>query len=141
MKIFTDSSFDENKNVCGIGMYIENNGVNTTISNFIYTNDNNYGEMYAIYLAALLGHGKNCTIYTDSLTAVDYIEDHIKEKPRTNEAFERHQRLKLMAYKIRQLKPDIRWVKGHKKCYQQICIGNQLADILAKQGRAKLYER
>lgn len=141
MKIFTDSSYDEKRKVCGIGIYIEKDCENTTISNFITTDDNNYGEMFAIYLAAIIGHGKNCTIYTDSLTAVDYIEDKIKEKPRDEEAYIRHQRLRLLAYKIRRLKPDIKWIKGHQKHYQQLCIGNQLADLLAKQGRAKLYER
>ena len=140
MRIFTDSSFDDKRNICGIGLYIEDGSVSYTISNFVPANDNNYGEMYAIYLAAIIAHGKDCTIYTDSITAVAHIKNTVRDKPRTQEEYRRFKKLQLMGYKIRQLKPNVVWIKGHRKFYQQICIGNQLADMLARQGRAKCYE-
>lgn len=140
MKIYTDSSFDEKRNVCGIGLYIEDGAMSYNISNFISATDNNFGEMYAIYLAAIIAHGKDCIIYTDSMTAVAHINNYVKgDKPRSPQEYERYQRLRLMGYKIRQLKPTVVWLKGHRKYFQQNCIGNQLADTLAKQGRAKYY--
>lgn len=138
LRIFTDSSFDEVQQVCGLGIYIEDGVMNQTISTFIHTDNNNYGEMYAIYIASILGHGKDATIYTDSQLAVAYINNQVKEKPRSPQAYERHQRLRLLGYKIRQLKPNVVWIKGHKKTLDKLQVGNQLADILARQGRSKI---
>ena len=140
MKIFTDSSLDENKGICGIGIYIVKGASNRTISHWIETNDNNYGELWAIYMAAILAHGKDCTIYTDSMTAISYINGNENiEKIRTQKQYIRHKRMQLLAYKIRRLKPKIIWTKGHLKYFQEIPIGNQIADNLSKQGRMKYY--
>ena len=140
MKIFTDSSLDEKKGICGIGLYVMKGASNRTISHWIETNDNNYGELWAIYMAAILAHGKDCTIYTDSMTAICYINGNENiEKPRTQEQYIRHKRLQLLAYKIRRLEPTVLWTKGHLKYFQEIPIGNQIADNLSKQARAKYY--
>lgn len=140
MKIFTDSSLDEKRGICGIGIYIVKGASNRTISHWIETNDNNYGELWAIYQAAILGFGKDCTIYTDSMTAISYINGNENiEKIRTQKQYIRHKRMQLLAYKIRRLKPNIIWTKGHLKYFQEIPIGNQIADNLSKQGRMKYY--
>lgn len=142
MRIFTDSSFDETKGICGIGLYIEpDNSKPFTLSHYIKSDDNNYGEMHAVYIASILGHGKDCTIYTDSQCAISYIKNQVKEKPRSKEQYERHQRLRLIGYKIRKLNPKVEWCKGHHKVFQHIAIGNQIADSLSKLGRAKFYGR
>lgn len=141
MKIYTDSSFDESNKVAGIGIYIDKGGSSETISNFIKADDNNYAEMYAIFIAALIAHGKDCTIYTDSQISVAYIKDTVKEKGRTFEEYKKHQRMKLLAYKIRKLKPKVEWIKGHQRVYELDPIGNQIADILSHQGRAKCYNK
>ena len=140
MKIFTDSSLDENKGICGIGLYVMKGASNRTISHWIETNDNNYGELWAIYMAAILAHGKDCTIYTDSLTAIQYIEGkENNDKPRTKEQYIRHKQMQLLARKVRRLNPRIEWTRGHRQYFQEIPIGNQIADNLSKQARAKYY--
>lgn len=142
MKIYTDASLNSKNGICGIGLYVvPDNSKPYTISYWIESNDNNFAEMQAIYTASILGHGKNCTIYTDSQCAIAYINNNVKEKPRTREQYERHQRLRLMGYKIRKLKPNLQWVKGHTKHFQTHSIGNQMADTLAKQGITKYLER
>ena len=140
MKIFTDSSLDEKRGICGIGIYIIKGASNRTISHWIECNDNNYGELWAVYQASILGHGRDCIIYTDSLTALTYINGNENiEKIRTQEQYIRHKRMQLLAYKIRRLKPHVEWTKGHLKYFQENAIGNQIADNLSKQARAKYY--
>ena len=36
---------------------------------------------------------------------------------------------------------NIEKVKAHEKKYQKLSLGNNMADLLAKNGRAKFYER
>lgn len=68
MKIFIDSSFDDKKEIAGIGIIIEKNGViKKPISNYIQAPSNNYAELWACYLGAILSGGAECTIYSDSL--------------------------------------------------------------------------
>ena len=141
MEIFTDSSFDEKNKVAGIGLLIKDGVKQKTISNWIPAPDNNFGEIWAIYLASILMNGKEGTIYTDSQTALSYIHGHDTDKPRTQEQYIRHQRMRLMAYKIRKLKPKVEWVKGHTHTYKSNSVSNSLADLLAKQGRSKFYGR
>lgn len=139
MKIFVDASLDERKGVAGVGIYIMRGASNRTISQWYKTNDVNEAELWGIYQAAILGHGKDCTIYTDSQTALAYVNQEVKDKPRTFEQHLRHKRMELLAYKVRKLKPRIEWTKGHCRYFQELPIGNQIADSLAKQGRAKYY--
>lgn len=137
MRIYTDCSYDPYKHVCGLGLYIEDGVVTRTISTHITADNNNYGELFAIYLAAILSHGKNCTIYTDSQIAMSFVKGDVKCNADTVDSYERFQRLRLLGYKIRQLKPVLAWVRGHQRDLNNHSIGNQLADLLAKQGRLK----
>lgn len=142
MKIFTDSSLDEQKGVAGIGLYIMRGAQNETVSHWIKTDDNNFAELWAIYQASILAYGKDCIIYTDSQTALQYINGNENiEKLRTREQYIRHKQMQLLAYKVRRLKPHVEWTKGHLKYYQENAIGNQIADNLSKQGRAKYYKQ
>lgn len=137
MRIYTDCSYDPYSHVCGLGLYIEDGVVTRTISTRINADNNNYGELFAIYLAAILSHGKDCTIYTDSQIAMSFVKGNVKCNAETVDSYERFQRLRLLGYKIRQLKPVLAWVRGHQKDLNSHSIGNQLADLLAKQGRIK----
>ena len=92
-----------------------------------------------MYQAAILMGGKEGTIYTDSMTAVQYINNQIKDKPRTREQYENHQRMRLMGYKIRKLGANVEWTKGHVANFKSKSVDNALADALAKQGRSKYY--
>lgn len=140
MKIFTDASFDEKKGIAGIGLYIMRGAQNETVSHWIKTDDNNYAELWAVYQASILAHGKDCIIYTDSQAVLMYVnKQENTEKIRTTEQYIRHKQMQFMAYKIRKLSPHIEWTKGHSKYYQENALGNQLADTLSKQGRAKYY--
>lgn len=141
MDIFVDSSFDEKRGIAGVGIYIKNGVKEQCISNWMTVDNNNYSEMFGIYLASILMQGKQGTIYTDSQTALAYINNQVKEKPRTKEQYVKHQRLRLLAYKIRRLGCNIEKVKAHEKKYQKLSLGNNMADLLAKNGRAKFYER
>ena len=141
MEIFTDCSYDAKRKIAGIGILIKDGVKQKTISNWIPAPDNNFGEIWAVYLAGILMGGKEGTIYTDSQTALAYINNKVTEKPRTHEQYVRHQQMKLMGYKIRKLGIKAEWVKGHVHNFQKDAISNSLADLLAKQGRSKFYSR
>ena len=139
MEIFCDCSYDSKNKIAGIGLLIKDGVKQKTVSNWIQAPDNNFGEIWAVYQAAILMGGKEGTIYTDSMTAVQYINNQIKDKPRTREQYENHQRMRLMGYKIRKLKANVEWTKGHVGNFKQKSVDNALADCLAKQGRSKFY--
>lgn len=139
MEIYTDASFDEKRGIAGIGLLIRKGAKQTNISNWIPAPDNNYAELWAIYMASILMSGRDGVIYTDSQTALSYIKNEIKEKPRTREQYERHQRMRLLAYKVRKLNPKVEKVKGHESKYQEKPLSNNMADLLAKFGRSKYY--
>lgn len=139
MEIYTDASFDEKRGIAGIGLLIRKGAKQTNISNWIPAPDNNYAELWAIYIASILMSGRDGVIYTDSQTALSYIKNEIKEKPRTREQYERHQRMRLLAYKVRKLNPKVEKVKGHESKYQEKPLSNNMADLLAKFGRSKYY--
>ena len=139
MEIFVDASLDEKKGIAGVGIYVMRGASNRTISQWYKTDDVNEAELWGIYIASILGHGKDCTIYTDSKTALAYVQKEVKEKPRTFEQHIRHKKMELLAYKVRKLNPKIEWIRGHCKFYQKQYIGNNIADKLAHQGRAKYY--
>ena len=142
MKIFTDASFDEKRGIAGIGIYVMRGASNRTISHWIKTDNVNYAELWAIYMASILGHGRDCIIYTDSQTAIRYINGSENlEKPRSQAQYIRMKQMQVLAYKIRRLNPHVEWTKGHVEYYQRKAVGNQIADNLAKQGRAKFYEK
>ena len=139
MEIFVDASLDEKKGIAGVGIYVMRGASNRTISQWYKTDDVNEAELWGIYIASILGHGKDCTIYTDSKTALAYVNKEVKDKPRDFEQHVRHKRMELLAYKVRRLKPKIEWIRGHCKYYQELPIGNNVADMMAKNGRAKYY--
>ena len=140
MKCYVDSSFDFKKNVAGIGIVIDTGEKQRVISHWIPCNSNNYGELWAIYMASILTHGKQGIIYTDSECALAYIENRINnERPRTHAQYVEHQKMRVLAYKIRRLNPTVQKVKAHTKQMKFLAIGNAIADLLANQARCKYY--
>lgn len=140
MDIFTDCSYDAKRKIAGIGILIKDGVKQKTISNWIPAPDNNFGEIWAVYLAAILMGGKEGTIYTDSMTAIAYVNDIVKDKPRTREQYENHQRMRLMGYKIRKLGVNVEWVRSHDKQLKYESLSNNIADLLAKMGVNKYLQ-
>lgn len=140
MKVWVDSSFDEFRKVAGIGLYIEDGSRQKIISNWIPAPSNNYAELYAIYIGSIISHGTGATIYTDSECALDYVKNRIFNKERTPEQYRVHQMMRVLAYKIRKLKPSVEKVKAHSRQIKLLEIGSNMADTAAKQGRAKYYK-
>lgn len=132
MEIFCDCSYNEKKKVAGIGLLIKEDGEEIRLSNWIPAEDNNFGEMWAVYQAAIIMGGRKGTIYTDSQTALSFIRGKKKMKPMTHRQYLNYQRLRLLGYKIRRLHPNVKWVKGHSSCRE-----NNVADILARAGAEK----
>ena len=137
---YVDSSYVEKRKVAGLGILIKDGLKERIYSTYVLAESNNEGELFAIYLAGILTEQKG-VIYTDSQTAISYIKREIKDKPRDKEQYIRHKRCELMSYKIRKLGIDIDKIKGHRHVYQSHAMGNNLADMLAKAGRAKFYEK
>ena len=141
IKVYVDSSFDEKRNVAGLGIVLQDGLKQRVISTFLNCPSNNYGELFAIYLGAILTHGQGI-IYTDSECALKYVKNEINpDKPRTREQYYNHQMMKVLAYKVRLLNPNIQKVKAHTGQMRFLSIGNAMADLLAKQGRAKYYQQ
>lgn len=136
---FVDSSYDKNRHVAGIGIVIDDGIKQRNISNWIPAASNNYGEMFAIYTAAVLLNGREGVIYTDSQTAIQYLYHHIKDKPRTNEQYIQHKHLEFLAYKIRKLNIPVEKTQAHIKSFNKKAVCNNMADLLAKYGRSKFY--
>lgn len=140
IKCWVDSSFDDKRNVAGIGILIVNNGKKRIYSLYTYTRTNNEAELFAIHIANILTHGQG-TIYTDSQTAIDYINGNIKDKPRTQEKWINHKYCEYWAYQIRKSPCKVEKVKAHTHNFKTHSIGNRLADLLAQNGRGQFYER
>ena len=141
INVFCDSSYDEKNKVAGIGITIQNGFKQRAISTWIPCKSNNYAEMWAIYQSAILSAGHDAIIYTDSQSALAYIEGKIKEKPRSHEQYILHQQMKVLAYKINKLHPCVKPVKAHSHLLINKEIGNAMADVLARSGRVKFYAR
>lgn len=140
IKAYCDSSFDEKNGIAGIGIVIENGSKRRVVSNWIKVKSNNEAELAAIHIASILTQGEGI-IYTDSQTAISYVEGNIKDKPRTKEQFIRHKHCEYYAYQIRKRGIKIEKIKAHTHNFQIHSLGNRLADLLANEGRAKYYER
>lgn len=145
MKAYCDSSYDEKKRTAGIGIVIQDGNKRRTYSNWFPARSNNEGELFAIYISAILMNGRG-TIYTDSQTALMYLNGEIKEdKMRSREQWLTHKQCKFWAYKIRLLLKGgggkAEKIKAHTHHFQTHSIGNRLADLMAKEGRSKFYER
>ena len=140
MKAFCDSSFDEKKGVAGIGIVVCDGQKRKVYSNWIVASSNNEAELFAIHLASILTEGKGI-IYSDSQTAISYINNEIKDKPRTREQYIRHKMCEYWAYQIRQRGITVEKIKAHTSYFQTHLIGNRFPDLAANEGRAKFYER
>jgi len=138
MKVYCDSSFDEKTKIAGIGITIIDGQKRRTFSNWIKARTNNEGELFAIYLASILSEGKGI-IYTDSQVAMLYVNNVIKDKPRTKEQFLNHKYCEYWAYKIRKQGVSLEKIKAHQHVFQIHPMGNRMADLLANEGRAKYY--
>lgn len=143
MRIFTDASFDDKRKVGGWGLIKEhNNQWGKPISNYDRFESVNEVELYAIYKACELSGGSPCEIITDSQSALSYINGWVKDKPRTQEQYIRHKHCEFWACKIRKYKNcTFSKTKGHTKNYRREGLGNRMADLSARDGLAKFYER
>lgn len=139
MEIFCDASYDAKRHIAGWGLVVKDGQKERTYSGWIPAENNNIGEIFAIHTACVLMGGKKGTIYTDSQLSVAYINNEVKEKPRTREQYFNHQKMKLWAYKIRRFGVNIEWLKGHVKTYKPKALGNSMADLCAKTGLSKYY--
>ncbi len=138
MIAYSDASYDEQKKVAGIGVYIKDGYRERVFSVWIKSRTVNEAELFAIHLASILTEGK-AVIYTDSQTAISYINKEIKEKPRSKEQWLNHKYCQYWAAQINRRKINVRKIKGHLKLFQEHQLGNNMADLLAKKGRAKFY--
>lgn len=138
MNVYTDASFDEKRNIAGIGVNIKDGQKERVYSLWVPALSVNEAELFAIYIGGILSEGRG-TVYTDSESALTYINRWTKDKPRTKEQYIRHKRCEMWAYKIRKLSIFPEKVKGHQHKFQQHALGNEMADLLAKAGRAKFY--
>ena len=134
MKIYCDASFNEKSQTAGIGLYIVDGVKRKVISNWIKCRTVNEAELFAIYIAGILGGGR-AKIYTDSQTAIYYINGEIKDKPRTREQYINHKYCEFHAKRIRKLGIVPEKVKGHQQTFKG--VGNRMADLLAKEGIGK----
>jgi ribonuclease HI len=147
VKIYTDSSYDDKKRIAGIGCVIIRGSERHIFSNNFKASTNNEGELFAIWFALNLCPNEKVTLYTDSLSAINLIENpNPKDKTLTPEQRENRARCRYWAYKIRQqIKNldsfEVEHIKAHTGKFQQHYINNQLADLLAREGRAKFYEQ
>lgn len=150
MKIFCDASFDSDKKVAGIGIVINKKGVvKKPISFWIKCPNNNYAELYAVYISAILSGGEKCTIITDSQNTLDYIngnrDDKYEEKHKyfwNKEQYINHKQMLLLAYKIKRVSNKLSFekTKAHTKNFQEQGVCNNLSDLIAKLGRSKYYK-
>lgn len=147
MEIYTDCSFLEKEHIAGLGVHIIDGQKQKSYSNWIKAPSNHYGELFAIYEACILSGGVECTIYTDSQTALDFIHNNIKRKSRGDFKSENHyyayQMMRVLAYRVRRVSPNIKFekVKAHRRDYRIGHINNSIADLLAKKGISKYMGR
>ena len=140
MKAYCDSSFSEKDGVAGIGVTVIDGEKRRVYSNWIRARTNNEAELFAIHLASIVA-GADAEIYSDSQTAISYIECSIKDKPRTREQYINHKHCEFWAAQIRRRGVKAIKIKAHEKKFETHSIGNRLADLLAQEGRAKYYSR
>ena len=141
MKIeaYCDSSYDEKKKIAGIGIVIKEGEKQRMLSNWIPCGSNNYGELWAVYIASIL-IGDKGVIYTDSECALAYLDGRINpDRPRTHRQYIEHQNMRVLAYKVNRLHPNVQKVKAHTRQMKFLSIGNAMADLCAKQGKCKYF--
>lgn len=160
---FTDASYDDKNKVAGWGVVIQitKNGVTKEhpYKGYLKCSNNNLAELYAIHQALIFLAGNKykteatkLTIYTDSQTALDYINglrekeyEHKKRGIWTKSQYINHKQLQLLAYKIRKMciggTVEYKKVKGHCRDFEDEHLVNNLADGYARIGRSLYYGR
>lgn len=131
IKAYVDCSYKDG--IAGYSVYMKEGAKERFFSNCIKTDNNNYGELWAIYQAAIFCACHDAVIYTDSQTALAYINKTVKEKQRTPEQYIRHQQMIVLAYKINRLGVRVEHIKGH----QRKEYDHNLADYLAHRALDK----
>lgn len=136
---FTDANIDK-KGIAGIGIVIIENGKRKEYALYTKCRTINAAELFAVNLASILTHGQ-AVIYTDSQTALSYINKEIKDKPRTREQYLNHLECKYWAYQVRKNPVKVLKVKAHTNRRNELAANNKLADTLAMLGALKNRER
>lgn len=141
MIAYTDASFNMKNKVGGWGVVIQDGLKERHYSSWIPCEDVNYVELFAIYIAGILLEGKG-KVYTDSQTAISYIKGEIRdEKPRTHQQYINHQKMRVLAHKINKLNLDVVKIKAHSRIIEDKAINNNIADLCARKGLAKYFQR
>jgi ribonuclease HI len=141
MIAYTDASFNMKNKVGGWGVVIQDGLKERHYSSWIPCEDVNYVELFAIYIAGILLEGKG-KVYTDSQTAISYIKGEIRdEKPRTHSQYINHQKMRVLAHKINKLNLDVVKIKAHSRVIEDKAINNNIADLYARKGLAKYFQR
>lgn len=135
---YTDASYDERRGVAGIGILVQDGQHERNYYLFVKAPSNNWAELFAIKMAGVLTHNQ-AKIYTDSQTAIQYINHQIGEKERSKKQYIIHKQCELLAYEIRKQDLIIEKIKAHTHNFQLHCMGNRMADLNAKRGLAKYY--
>lgn len=138
MKAYVDSSFDQRLNIAGIGILVQDGQHERNYYLFVKAPSNNWAELFAIKMAGILTHNQ-AKIYTDSQTAIQYINHQIGEKERSKKQYIVHKQCELLAYEIRKQDLIIEKIKAHTHNFQLHSMGNRMADLNAKRGLAKYY--
>lgn len=141
MIAYTDASFNMKNKVGGWGVVVQDGLKERYYSSWIPCEDVNYVELFAIYIAGILLEGKG-KVYTDSQTALSYIKGEIrKDKPRTHSQYINHQKMRVLAHKINKLNLVVEKVKAHSRIIEDKAINNNIADLCARKGLAKYFQR
>jgi ribonuclease HI len=138
VKAYCDASFNERLNMAGIGILIQDGQHERNFYLFTKAPSNNWAELFAIKMAGILTHNQ-AEIYTDSQTAIQYINRQIGEKERSKKQYIIHKQCELLAWEIRAQNLPIEKIKAHTHNFQLHSMGNRMADLNAKRGLAKYY--
>lgn len=139
MRTYSDASFDEKRGIAGIGVVVYDDGNKKHPHNcHIKVRTINEAELYAIYWASIWNENRG-VIYTDSQSAISYIKNEIKDKPRTKEQYVNHMHCVYWATLIRKRGIRVEKIKGHRNIMQPHYMGNRSADLEAQEGRSNYY--
>lgn len=138
IKIYTDSSFNDKYKVAGVGVVIDLEIEKKLFKNCFKLPNNNTGELAAIWYALSIArkYKPPFIIYTDSQTAIDYINGVAeKKKDLTPEKIRNRLELKKWAYRIKKIMPiecQILHIKAHTGHHNDNAVNNAHADQEAK---------
>lgn len=138
INIYTDSSFNDKYRVAGVGVVMDFGVEKKMFKNCFNLPNNNTGELAAIWFALSIARKYNppFIIYTDSQTAIDYINGVAeKKKELTAEQLKNRLELKKWAYRIKKIMPNdcqIIHIKAHTGHHNDHATNNDHADKEAK---------